>query len=84
MTNSINIGGEKICDKFTLKKMFPFGENFFKQIHLFLPLKKFDKFSLDDSTGSHSVFTKFSEMDIMFHVCPLLPYSAKDLQQVER
>merc|ERR1712146_582046 len=35
-------------------------------------------------TGKHSVFTKFHQFDIMFHVAALLPFSADDTQQVER
>lgn len=34
------------------------------------------------TTGSHSVFTKFMELNIMFHVSTFLPYTPGDSQQV--
>jgi hypothetical protein len=38
----------------------------------------------NDSTGTHSVYTNFRDVEIMFHVNTLLPYYPKDTQQVER
>jgi RAP1 GTPase activating protein 1 len=38
----------------------------------------------DDTTGTHSVFTLFRDLNVMFHVCTLLPYNPKDPQQLER
>jgi len=35
-------------------------------------------------TGTHSVYTKYQNYDIMFHVASLLPHSSTDLQQLER
>eukprot|EP00026_Physarum_polycephalum_P001848 Phypoly_transcript_01851.p1 GENE.Phypoly_transcript_01851~~Phypoly_transcript_01851.p1 ORF type:complete len:876 (+),score=128.73 Phypoly_transcript_01851:473-3100(+) len=37
-----------------------------------------------NTTGTHSVFTKFMELSIMFHVSTFLPYNPLDEQQVER
>jgi len=37
-----------------------------------------------DTTGTHSVFTKFEGFNIMFHVSTLLPHSKVNNQQVER
>ncbi len=33
-------------------------------------------------TGRESVFTEFSGLEVMFHVAPLMPFSASDPQQV--
>lgn len=35
-------------------------------------------------TGSHSVYACFRDIEVMFHVAPLLPYFPEDVQQVER
>jgi hypothetical protein len=35
----------------------------------------------DGQTGTHSVFTQFRDLDIMFHVSTLLPYSDSNMQQ---
>ena len=35
-----------------------------------------------DLTGELSVYTKFQELEVMFHVSTLLPFSPKDSQQV--
>ena len=35
-----------------------------------------------DLTGELSVFTQFQDLEIMFHVSTLLPFSPKDSQQV--
>jgi len=37
-----------------------------------------------DTTGTHSVFTKWNDYEIMFHVAPLLPFDSADSQRVER
>jgi len=37
-----------------------------------------------NTTGTHSIFTKHNGYPVMFHVSTLLPYSAKDEQQLER
>lgn len=34
------------------------------------------------STGTHSLYTKFYDYEIMFHVAPWLPFSQRDKQQV--
>ena len=33
-------------------------------------------------TGEYSVFTEFQNLEVMFHVAPLLPYTPNDSQQV--
>lgn len=38
----------------------------------------------DDSTGTHSVYRKLQNYEIMFHVSTYIPYYSKDQQQVER
>jgi RAP1 GTPase activating protein 1 len=37
-----------------------------------------------DSTGTHSIYTQFHDMEIMFHVVTLLPFNARDNQNLER
>ncbi|ELR11121.1 RapGAP/RanGAP domain containing protein [Acanthamoeba castellanii str. Neff] len=37
-----------------------------------------------DSTGTHSVHTRFKDFEIMFHVSTLLPFNPADEQQLER
>ena len=37
-----------------------------------------------DDTGQESIYTKFQDAEIMFHVSTLLPHSARDSQQIER
>ncbi|KJE90553.1 hypothetical protein CAOG_08551 [Capsaspora owczarzaki ATCC 30864] len=38
----------------------------------------------DNTTGTHSVYTRFSNYEIMFHVSTLLPFAEGDKQQLER
>lgn len=38
----------------------------------------------DGLTGQESIYTEFHGYEIMFHVAPLLPYSATNKQQLER
>jgi hypothetical protein len=38
----------------------------------------------EDTTGTESVVAKFRDMDIMFHVSTLLPYSTTNKQQISR
>ena len=50
-------------------------------------LRGFDKYraGLDgnnDLTGTHSVYTKFADIEIMFHVSTLLPFEECDSQKV--
>ncbi len=40
--------------------------------------------NVNDTTGTHSVYTKFHDKEIMFHVSTLLPYSTSDRQQLTR
>lgn len=40
--------------------------------------------SNDGRTGTHSIYTKWRDFEVMFHVSTLLPYNAKDSQQIER
>ncbi|VDP41514.1 unnamed protein product [Soboliphyme baturini] len=40
--------------------------------------------TLYGQTGEESVYTKYKEREIMFHVSTLLPYSAGDSQQLQR
>lgn len=35
-------------------------------------------------TGTESVYTRFRQKEIMFHVSTLLPYTVGDLQQLQR
>eukprot|EP00029_Vermamoeba_vermiformis_P005869 TRINITY_DN2152_c0_g1_i1.p1 TRINITY_DN2152_c0_g1~~TRINITY_DN2152_c0_g1_i1.p1 ORF type:complete len:549 (+),score=190.02 TRINITY_DN2152_c0_g1_i1:44-1690(+) len=37
-----------------------------------------------NATGTHSFYTKWNELEVMFHVAPMLPYNASDRQQLER
>jgi len=37
-----------------------------------------------NTTGTHSIFTKYRDYSIMFHVSTMLPFSPEDSQQVER
>lgn len=39
---------------------------------------------VNDTTNTHSVYTKFRNKEIMFHVSTLLPYSSNDPQQLTR
>lgn len=39
---------------------------------------------VDNSTGTHSVYTNWRNYEIMFHVSTYLPYSSADSQQLER
>eukprot|EP01119_Soliformovum_irregulare_P000063 TRINITY_DN10051_c0_g2_i4.p1 TRINITY_DN10051_c0_g2~~TRINITY_DN10051_c0_g2_i4.p1 ORF type:complete len:841 (+),score=234.21 TRINITY_DN10051_c0_g2_i4:46-2568(+) len=38
----------------------------------------------NNATGTHSVYTKHQNLEIMFHVSTLLPFQPDDLQRVER
>jgi len=67
----------------------PAFEDFLKFLGEKIPLKGWSRFrgGLDnkkDSTGTHSIYTQFHDMEIMFHVAPLLPYYPNDPQQLER
>lgn len=42
------------------------------------------KFFKDNSTGTHSIYHNFHDMEIMFHVATLLPSYPNDKQQLER
>ncbi|KAJ3183905.1 Signal-induced proliferation-associated protein 1 [Geranomyces variabilis] len=35
-------------------------------------------------TGTHSIFTKYRQFDVMFHVSTYLPYKREDRQQIQR
>jgi len=37
-----------------------------------------------DTTGTHSVYTKYQQFEIMFHVSSMLPFQEMDEQKVER
>jgi len=37
-----------------------------------------------DTTGTHSIFTQYEGISVMFHVAPMLPTNPKDPQQVEK
>ncbi|XP_069036684.1 signal-induced proliferation-associated protein 1 isoform X2 [Lepisosteus oculatus] len=52
-------------------------------------LKGFEKYraQLDtktDSTGTHSLYTRYQDYEIMFHVSTMLPYTANNTQQLLR
>merc|ERR1711916_45808 len=36
------------------------------------------------TTGDHSVYTRYEDIEVMFHVSTMLPYTPDDIQQVER
>lgn len=36
-----------------------------------------------DSTGTHSLYTRYQDYEIMFHVSTMLPYTANNTQQVQ-
>jgi RAP1 GTPase activating protein 1 len=38
----------------------------------------------NDSTGTHSIYTTYSDFEIMFHVSTYLPYTPENPQQLER
>lgn len=38
----------------------------------------------NDDTGKESVYEKYDDSEIMFHVSTLLPFSTKDQQHIER
>ncbi|KAL5255160.1 hypothetical protein ACHWQZ_G014555 [Mnemiopsis leidyi] len=67
----------------------PAFEEFLETIGEKVALKGFDSFrgGLDnksDTTGTHSVYTRYNNCQIMFHVSTLLPYTENDRQQVVR
>jgi hypothetical protein len=37
-----------------------------------------------NTTGTHSIFTKYRDYSIMFHVSTMLPFTPDDPQQIER
>ena len=39
---------------------------------------------ISDDTGLESVYEQYEDSEIMFHVSTMLPYSAKNSQQLER
>jgi len=64
-------------------------EEFLKQLGNKTEMKGFTGFAggLDvkhNSTGTHSVYTKFKDFEIMYHVSTLLPFQVEDKQRVER
>lgn len=36
-----------------------------------------------DSTGTHSLYTRYQDYEIMFHVSTMLPYTSNNTQQVK-
>jgi len=36
------------------------------------------------ATGEYSIYTKFQDIEIMFHVATYIPFTLEDRQQVER
>ncbi|XP_069063980.1 signal-induced proliferation-associated protein 1 isoform X2 [Pleurodeles waltl] len=67
----------------------PAFEEFLQLLGEEVRLKGFDKYraQLDnktDSTGTHSLYTRYQEYEIMFHVSTLLPYTANNRQQLLR
>ncbi len=54
-----------------------------------VPLKNWSRFRgglnvTTNFTGTHSVYTTFEDVEIMFHVATFIPFSPNDVQQVER
>lgn len=39
---------------------------------------------LNNDTGEESIYEKYNDSEIMFHVSTLLPFSAKDSQHLEK
>jgi hypothetical protein len=39
---------------------------------------------MENTTGTHSYFTSHRNFDVMYHVSTMLPYSAQNMQQLER
>ncbi|XP_051900944.1 signal-induced proliferation-associated 1-like protein 2 isoform X2 [Pristis pectinata] len=67
----------------------PAFEEFLDLLGQRVRLKGFEKYraQLDnktDSTGTHSLYTKYQEYEIMFHVSTMLPYTANNSQQLLR
>jgi len=54
------------------------------EVSLSCVLQESTNLSPDEATGTHSVFTNFQDLNVMFHVCTLLPFFPKDPQQLER
>jgi len=38
----------------------------------------------DDTTGTHSLYSKWRDYEVMFHVSTMLPFSPENPQQLER
>ncbi|OCT84201.1 signal-induced proliferation-associated protein 1 isoform X1 [Xenopus laevis] len=67
----------------------PAFQNFLNLLGEEVRLKGFDKYraQLDnktDSTGTHSLYTRYQDYEIMFHVSTMLPYTASNSQQLLR
>ncbi|GFT00939.1 rap1 GTPase-activating protein 1 [Nephila pilipes] len=67
----------------------PAMEEFLQLLGDKVELKGFSGFrggldTLDGLTGNCSLYTKFEDVEIMFHVSTLLPYSRTDPQQLQR
>uniref|UniRef100_A0A8C4X342 Signal-induced proliferation-associated 1 n=1 Tax=Erpetoichthys calabaricus TaxID=27687 RepID=A0A8C4X342_ERPCA len=67
----------------------PLFEEFLDLLGERIRLKGFDKYraQLDtktDSTGTHSLYTRYQDYEIMFHVSTMLPYTANNTQQLLR
>jgi RAP1 GTPase activating protein 1 len=72
-----NINGSEIFEKFLSLLGEKITLNGWKKYKAGLDVKS-------DSTGIYSIYTNFSNFEIMFHVSTLLPYYPNDSQQLER
>ena len=65
----------------------PAFDEFLQLLGQKVELKKHAEFragldNVNDTTGTHSVYTRFKDKQIMFHVSTMLPHSLNDKQQV--
>ena len=76
-------------DMYNNKETTPAFDEFLKLLGDKVALRGFNNYrgvldNANDTTGTHSVYTKFRDKEIMFHVSTLLPYSSSDRQQLTR
>lgn len=84
-----NPGGLSEDELYSAKGGSPVYDEFLAFIGEKIALQGWDKFrgGLDvtsNTTGTHSVYTTLGPLEIMFHVCTLLPWVENDQQKLER
>eukprot|EP01127_Copromyxa_protea_P023514 TRINITY_DN882_c0_g1_i1.p1 TRINITY_DN882_c0_g1~~TRINITY_DN882_c0_g1_i1.p1 ORF type:complete len:1382 (-),score=285.85 TRINITY_DN882_c0_g1_i1:107-4252(-) len=82
-------GQRKENDFFQNQKVGKNYAEFLEWLGTTIALKGWEKYNagLDverDSTGTHSLYSNFNDLDIMFHVSTMLPYTPDDPQQLQR